>query len=80
MAVSEVLEVLKQPTDTCEILGRVEKGNYGVIDARNPGLGIFVEYGGGDTCTNSEIQSENGLPRKAKFMLFCDSNQEENVV
>jgi len=77
-AVSEVLEVLKQPTDTCEILGKFEQVNYSVIDAQNPSQGIKIEYGGGDICSSYDDDQGNGQPRKASFLIYCDSNQDDN--
>lgn len=80
VAVSEVLEVLKQPTETCEVLGRLESREVGVLDHNNPKAGIYVMYGGGDRCTNKENKMENGQPRKSKFKIYCAEKQDENVV
>lgn len=78
VAVIEVLEVLKQPTDTCEILGRLEIKENGLLDNNNPKAGIWLTYGGGDKCTNSN-PSLNMQPRKSKFKLYCAEKQDENV-
>jgi len=73
------LEVLKQPTETCEVLGKTELRETGLLDINNPKAGIYVSYGGGDKCSNSENHSENGLPRKSKFKLYCAEKQDDNV-
>lgn len=77
MAVSEVLEVLKQPTDTCEILGKSEVKTVGLIDPNNSKKGIYVQYGGGDKCTNGDNPMQIGRPRQTKFILNCASSQDE---
>ncbi len=79
VAVSEVLEVLKKPTATCEILGRPDSRTYGLIQANNPNYGWSVMYGNGDTCTNGDNPSLNGKPRQAKFQFVCANSQDENV-
>ena len=79
VGVSEILEVLKQPTDTCEILGRSENRQVSLFDPSNPSKGIAVTYGGGDRCTNGDNMMENGKPRRSRFILECASSQEENV-
>lgn len=79
VGVSEVLEVLKQSTDTCEVLGRTEYKEFSLIDKTDPKKGIAVTYGGGDRCTNGDNPSENGKPRRTRFLLVCGSSQEENV-
>jgi hypothetical protein len=79
VGVSEVLEVLKQATDTCEVLGRTESPEYSLIDKNDPKKGIYLTYGGGDRCTNGDNPAENGKPRKSRFKLVCASTQEENV-
>ena len=79
VAVSEVLEVLKQPTETCEVLGKTEVREMGLLDTSNPKAGIYVMYGGGDRCTNSDNHSENGFPRKSRFKIYCAEKQDENV-
>jgi len=50
-----------------------------LLDINNPKAGIYVSYGGGDKCSNSENHSENGLPRKSKFKLYCAEKQDDNV-
>ncbi len=77
MGVSEVLEVLKQPTDTCEILGRTEEKTVGLIDPLNPKKGIYIQYGGGDKCTNGDNPLLNGKPRQSKFNIYCAEKQDE---
>ena len=42
-AVTEVLEVLKQSTDTCEILGRVDSRTVALLDPNDPRKGIYVQ-------------------------------------
>lgn len=79
VGVSEVLEVLKQATDTCEVLGRTESPEYSLIDKNDAKKGIYLTYGGGDRCTNGDNPAENGKPRKSRFKLICASTQEENV-
>ncbi len=78
--VSEVLEVLKKPTETCEILGRVDNKENGLIQENNPSYGHYVLYGGGDTCTNGDNPALNGKPRKSKFKFVCSNTQDENVL
>ena len=79
VGVSEVLEVLKQATDTCEVLGRTENAEYSLIDKTDPKKGIYVTYGNGDRCTNGDNPADNGKPRRSRFKLVCSSTQEENV-
>lgn len=79
VGVTEVLEVLKQPTDTCEVLGRTEHKEFSLIDKNDPNKGIYVTYSGGDRCTNGDNPAENGKPRRSRFMLVCSSQQDENV-
>jgi hypothetical protein len=83
VAVSEVLEVLKKPTETCEVLGKTDFRTVGLLDEGNPNKGIYVEYGGGDICKNGDIPSENGKPRRSKFKLFCSDTsgkKDDNVL
>jgi hypothetical protein len=75
VAVTEVLNVLSELTDTCEILGKTESRNVYLIDNTKPYLGIYVEYGDGDLCTNSEDITQNNLPRKTRFKLLCSKEQ-----
>ena len=75
VAVSEVLNVLDELTDTCEILGKTEDRNVYLIDNNNPLLGIYVEYGEGDLCTNSEDLASYNTPRKTRFKLLCSKDQ-----
>lgn len=79
VAVSEVLEVLKKPTATCEILGRLTPQSNGLLDPANPALGHYVQYGGGDICTNGDNAALNGKPRQTKFKIYCSSSQDANV-
>ena len=79
VGVSEVLEVLKQATDTCEVLGRTETKEWALLDKSDPKKGVSITYGNGDRCTNGDNPAENGRPRRSRFLLFCSSNQEENV-
>lgn len=79
VGVSEVLEVLKQPTDTCEILGKVENRQVALIDQSNPNKGIQITYSGGDRCTNGDNMLENGKPRRSRFTITCGSSQDDNV-
>ncbi len=74
---SEVLEVLKQPTDTCEILGRAEYRTVALIDPQDPKKGISITYGGGDKCTNGDNPMQNGKPRQSKFNIYCSEKQDE---
>ena len=71
--------MLKQPTDTCEILGRAEFKTIGLLDASNPKKGIYVQYGGGDKCTNGDNPSLNGKPRQSKFKIHCANSQDNDV-
>ena len=75
IAVSEVLNVLDELTDTCEILGKIESRNVYLIDNNNPLLGIYVEYGDGDLCSNSEDLNSFNTPRKTRFKLICSKDQ-----
>lgn len=71
------MEVLKQPTDTCEILGRAEQKTIGLLDSSNPSKGIYVQYGGGDKCTNGDNPMLNGKPRQTKFNIYCSEKMDE---
>ncbi len=75
-----MLEVLKQPTDTCEILGRGDPRTVGLIDQSNPNKGIYVQYGGGDKCTNGENPMQIGKPRQTKFTLNCAASQDDVLI
>ncbi len=77
VAVTEVLEVLKQPTDTCEILGRTENPTFGLLEEKDPRKGFYVQYSGGDKCTNGDNPMLNGKPRQSKFKIYCDSDQND---
>ena len=77
---SEVLEVLKKPTETCEVLGKKEFTTNGLLDPSNPSLGHYVQYGGGDICTNGDNKSLNGKPRQSKFKIYCSSTQDANFI
>ena len=77
--VSEVLEVLKKPTDSCDILGRKDNIENGLLDHSDPRIGHYVMYGLGDICFNGDIPSLNGKPRRAKFKIYCAESQDENV-
>jgi hypothetical protein len=77
VAVTEVLEVLKQPTDTCEILGRVENRSVSLLDPLDPKKGIIVNYAGGDKCTNGDNPALNGQPRQTRFKLECSDRQDD---
>lgn len=79
VSVSEVLEVLKQPTDTCEVLGRFENREMSLIDLNSPSKGIIITYGGGDRCTNGDNIMDNGKARKSRFIIECSSSQDQNV-
>jgi len=72
--------VLKRPTETCEILGKLDTKTNGLIDPSNPSAGHWVTYGGGDICTNGDNPAENGKPRKSKFKFVCADKQDENVI
>jgi len=80
VAVSEVLEVLKQPTETCEVLGRIDAATFGLLNENDPKAGMYVMYGNGDRCTNSDNHAENGQPRKSKFKLYCAEKEDSNFV
>ena len=77
VAVTEILEVMKQPTETCEILGRVESVKVGLLNDTNPRGGIFVQYGDGDQCTSGEDFSMVGSPRQTRFNIHCAKRQTE---
>ncbi len=79
VSVCEVLEVLKQPTDTCEILGRAEMRTVSLLDNSDPKKGISIAYGGGDKCTNGDNPMQNGKPRQTKFNLYCSHTQDPAV-
>lgn len=75
--VSEVLEVLKQPTETCEILGREQFRRVNLIDQNSPSKGIIVTYGGGDKCTSGDNAIQLGKPRESNFKLNCAASHGE---
>lgn len=79
-AVTEVLEVLKQPTDTCEILGRPEHRTVGLLDPNKPNKGIYVQYGGGDKCTNGANLIQRDKPRETRFNIHCARKQSDFVI
>ena len=69
--------MLKQPTDTCEILGRTETKSVSLLDPNDIRKGISVIYGGGDRCTNGDNPMQNGKPRQAKFNIYCADKQDD---
>ncbi|MCQ2817143.1 MAG: autophagy-related protein 27 [archaeon] len=77
VAVAEVLEVLKQTTDTCEILGKLEQNEVGLLDQKNPNKGIYVLYKGGDICESGQLNL-NGKPRQTKFSIHCARKEDYN--
>lgn len=76
-AVTEVLEVLKQSTDTCEILGRVDSRTVGLLDPNDPRKGIYVQYGDGDRCTSGDNPMLIGKPRQTRFNIHCAPKQDD---
>lgn len=72
--------MLKQPTDTCEILGKLDVPTYGLLDPKDASKGLYIQYGGGDKCTNGDNPSLNGKPRQSKFNIHCASKQDDNVL
>lgn len=80
VAVTEVLEVLKETTDTCEILGKLENKEISLIDNKNPNKGITILYKDGDICNSSTDQTMNGKPRQTKFTIYCSRKQDKNFI
>lgn len=76
----EVLEVLGQQTETCEVLGLEDKKVVKPLDVNAPHKGIKITYTGGDTCTGSEVPNENGQPRKINFLIKCSKTEESNFL
>ena len=66
---------MKQATDTCEILGKIEAPTYGLLDPTDPKKGLYVQYGMGDKCTNGDNPLQNGKPRQSKFKIHCADKQ-----
>ena len=76
--VYEVLEVLGQETDTCEVLGQFDKQviNTVTYDGKH---GINFTYTDGDKCVGSENPAENGGKRKSSFIILCGGKDNEWV-
>ncbi len=74
-----MLEVLKKPTATCEILGRIEPRSVGLLDPTDPHKGIYVTYGNGDKCNVPGALVPGASPklRETKFSLYCAEQQSE---
>lgn len=79
-SVVEKLHNEEEFTDICEILGQYTSSNVGLLDENNPQLGIYLEYGDGDICHNSEDPKQNGLPRKTKLKIYCSKKQDKNFI
>lgn len=78
--VTEILEYNGKNTGICEIIGRESSINVNLLDYNNPNLGIVLEYGDGEICINSEKQELIGLPRKARFKIYCSKNKKDIFV
>lgn len=77
----KALEVLGQLTETCEVLGKNDNPHdilISALDASSHPAGLRITYPGGDTCTGSEIPSENGFARKITFKVLCAETQDAN--
>ena len=79
-SVIEFLQILGQDTETCEILGKFEEKNVGLLDPLNPYLGIYVEYGGGEVCSNIDDFEGFNQPRKTRFKIYCSAFQDNNFI
>jgi hypothetical protein len=79
-SVIEFLQILGQDTETCEILGKFEEKNVGLLDPLNPYLGIYVEYGGGEICSNIDDFEGFNQPRKTRFKIYCSAFQDNNFI
>ena len=79
-SVIEILEYNKQKTEICEIIGKATSSKIHLIDHKNPDLGIVLEYGDGELCITSEKEEFMGLPRKARFKIYCSKNDENNFI
>ena len=49
----------------------------GLLDPTNPKKGIYIQYGGGDKCTNGDNPLQNGKPRQTKFNIYCAEKADE---
>ena len=79
-SVIEFLQILGQDTETCEILGKFEEKNVGLLDPLNPYLGIYVEYGGGEICSNIDDFEGFNQPRKTRFKIYCSNKDDDNFI
>jgi hypothetical protein len=43
-------------------------------------MGIWVQYGGGDKCTNGDNPLQNGKPRATKFNIHCAEKQDDVII
>lgn len=50
-----------------------------MLDTNNPKKGIYVQYGGGDKCTNGDNPMQNGKPRQTKFNIYCAEKQDDVI-
>ena len=78
--VTEVLEYNEKNTEICEIIGQASSTKVNLLDYNNPNLGIVLEYGDGDICTNSQREELIGLPRKSRFKIYCSKNKKDSFV
>lgn len=79
-SVTEILEYNNEKTDICEILGQSSSTKIKLLDYNNPKLGIVLEYDDGEICQTSPNEDLIGLPRKARFKIFCSKNNKNDFI
>jgi len=79
-SVTEILEYEGKKTEICEIIGQASSTKVNLLDHKNPKLGIVLEYGDGDICTTSQKEELMGMPRRARFKIYCSKNDNNNFV
>ena len=79
-SVTEILEYNNEKTDICEIIGQPSSTKIKLLDYNNPKLGIVLEYGDGEICRTSQNDELLGLPRKARFKIYCSKNNKNEFI
>ena len=73
----EVINVLGQLTDSCELIGRPDSKVVTLADPHNARSGVVMKYSKGSVCEDSEKAHEIGQERSVSFLVNCgvDSSQ-----
>jgi len=70
-AAIEVVEILADTFEECDILGRHEMHSFSVLDSEYPQLGFQITYSGGDLCIERSSATKQGIT----FVLECSQTE-----